>query len=571
MDLFLIDGISPFFKGYRTGKRINWSKIPFEHLEKDGLPDTARLEGITEDFDRFTQRASEMGYNAVTLDDVAHMMPHSEYEEAVNDKLRVYARWYREWIEIARRRGLRVYITTDFMFYTHKSEKNIGRGFNRAVAWFRRLLSEFFDAYPEVEGVILRIGESDGKDVEGDFISRLVVRTPRQARTLVQRLLPVFEERGRMLVYRLWSVGAYRIGDLIWNRETLRKVFGGVESDQLILSIKYGESDFFRYLPLNKQFFRTPHQKIIELQARREYEGCGEFPSYVGIDYQAYRENLIGVEGLVGISVWCQTGGWTRFRRLTFVENSSVWNEINTWVSIRIFQDNMSSTEALQAYADRYLQTTQGLALQDLMTLSDRVIKQLFYIDEYARRKLFFRRVRLPSTLSVYWDRILILHPVRKFLRCLVENGEAKVAQGDRALKEVETMKTLAQKHDLPPDGLELMEDTFALLAEARRYYFLPYSEGQVARMQGLIETYTQRHEIRYSIRLELTPFTLRSRHLRWILQTMVREKRGYRALDQVFTLRILSILFPLLRKLGNKAVPDFVHRQAMGIEAVFK
>ncbi len=32
-----------------------------------------------------------------------------------------------------------------------------------------------------------------------------------------------FERRDRLLIFRTWSVGAYRIGDLIWHRDTLRR------------------------------------------------------------------------------------------------------------------------------------------------------------------------------------------------------------------------------------------------------------------------------------------------------------------------------------------------------------
>ena len=36
----IIDGIAPFFRGYGK-KRVNWSKIPFTHVEKSGMLDAA--------------------------------------------------------------------------------------------------------------------------------------------------------------------------------------------------------------------------------------------------------------------------------------------------------------------------------------------------------------------------------------------------------------------------------------------------------------------------------------------------------------------------------------------------
>ncbi|MDF3130807.1 hypothetical protein P0Y35_16470 [Kiritimatiellaeota bacterium B1221] len=571
MELFLLDGISPFFKGYREGKRINWSKIPFEHLEKDGRADVERLEQITLDFATFCDRAAEMGYTAITLDDMAHMVPHTDYEEPVNQKIRVYAKYYHQWIECARVRGFKVYITTDFLFTTPSSEQKMGRGFANKVGWFRDALSRFYKVYPDVAGIILRIGEVDGKDVEGDFRSQLLVRTPAQARKLLREILPVCEESGRYLIFRLWSVGAYPVGDLIWNRTTLKKIFDPFDSPNLILSIKHGESDFFRHLPLNKQFTRSPHKKIVELQARREYEGCGEYPSYIGNDVEEIKGYLQGVQGLVGMSVWCQTGGWTRFGKLTFMENSSVWNEINTWVCIRIFKYQESAPQALRSFAASYLKPEQAEALIELMNASDQAVKTLLYIDDYASRKLYFRRVRLPSTLSVYWDRILILHPIRKVLKCLVDSGTAKVDQGQEALHVVDEMRRIARVNHLPEDGLDLMYHSFEILAEARKYYFLPYSEEHVLYLKGLVYRYKSQYPVRYSVRIELTPFTVNSKTLRMFLQVLLREKRGYRTFDHVFTIRFLSILFPVLRRMGKGVVPEFMHKQAMGLEAVFK
>gem|GEM_PF-2464952 len=52
--------------------------------------------------------------------------------------------------------------------------------------------------------------------------------------------------------------------------------------------MKHGESDFFCRTPLNKACFRVKQAKISELQARREYQGAGEFPSYIGRDCEHF-------------------------------------------------------------------------------------------------------------------------------------------------------------------------------------------------------------------------------------------------------------------------------------------
>ena len=153
-------------------------------------------------------------------------------------------------------------------------------------------------------------------------------------------MLPEFENRGRDLIFRTWTVGAHRIGDLIWHRGTLEKTLEGLDSPNLIVSMKHGESDFFRYLPLNRAFFRVKQRKIIELQARREYEGAGEYPSFIGWDCEHFAKELAHAENIAGISVWCQTGGWHRFRRRAFLENDQrdIWIRLNTAAAIGVFK-----------------------------------------------------------------------------------------------------------------------------------------------------------------------------------------------------------------------------------------
>ena len=46
------------------------------------------------------------------------------------------------------------------------------------------------------------------------------------------------ERRQKNLVFRTWTVGAYPVGDLQWNRRTFDRVFGGITSDRLVISMK---------------------------------------------------------------------------------------------------------------------------------------------------------------------------------------------------------------------------------------------------------------------------------------------------------------------------------------------
>jgi len=286
MNIFMIDGIGPFFRNIDR-RRINWSKIPFRHLDRGGFPAPFKMEAALREFETLVARSSAAGFNAISIDDLAHIAMHPDYSKRLKERIAAYRSYYKRIFEIAAQADMRIYLTSDIIFdppgYPHPL-KSVSK---EILPFLKELLEELFDSFPQTAGLIIRIGECDGVDVEGDFRSILSVRTPAQCRRILEGLLPLFEARRRNLVFRLWTVGAHPVGDLIWNKHTFDKAFGGLESDALILSLKYGESDFFRYLPINPLFFRSRHRKMLEWQARREYEGFGSYPSFTGWDYEA--------------------------------------------------------------------------------------------------------------------------------------------------------------------------------------------------------------------------------------------------------------------------------------------
>ncbi len=474
MELFLIDAIAPFFKGI-TKQRINWSKIPFAHLAIEEPARTIQFAQIAEDLVRFTSKAQEIGYNAVTLDDVAHLADHPSYEPEIRKKIACYQQEFKVLFQLISQQGLRIYLTMDLLSYTPQLKQNIGLDHKQIAQFVHELLQGVFKVFPEVDGIIMRVGESDGKDVRDDFRSELAIRTPQALNELLHQLLPLFETTDKQLILRNWTVGAYRLGDLIWRDTTLSTILAGIDSPQFILSLKYGDSDFFRYLELNPHFFTTTVKKIIELQTKREYEGCGEYPSFIGADYERYAQELQEAENLVGISVWCQTGGWVSFRRLCFLEQAAIWTELNTFVTLHIFRYHQSAEAAVRRYCQR-AQLKEADKVWTLLQLSEQAVKTLLYIPEYASQQLYFRRVRIPPLLAVYWNAIFINHSMRKIMRHFVRDTSGCIAQGYEALQTITSMRHLARQCDLPEEDLDYMYDTFAILTLAREYYFLPYS-----------------------------------------------------------------------------------------------
>jgi hypothetical protein len=570
MDLVLIDAIGPFFRGYDK-RRINWSKIPFEHLPLTGVEREERWQVIREEMAVFADRAMALGCNAVTLDDVAHVTLHPWYEEEAVAMITVLREEFRKIVALLREKGLRVYFTTDFVTTTQAIDLRVGNDVEALSAFFQEVVTRFLDDFSEVEGVILRIGESDGQDVAGVLRSRLVLRSAEQTNRLLLRLLPEFEKKNRKLIFRTWTVGSYLIGDLIWHRGRMAQLLDGVDSPAFLISMKYGESDFFRYLPLNRHFFRTNHAKIIEFQARPEYEGAGEYPSYMGWNCERYARELHGATNVVGLSVWCQTGGWHAFRRLTFLDKNAVWAELNVHAIVKIMRHGWTVEQCLDDWFGR----DKSLRANEFLRRCDSVVRRLLYVEEFARQKLFFRRVRIPPLLHVYWDNLFINEAVRTVMTNFVLDPEAALREGEAAFAHFQHLPGLAEEIGLPVDDVLFMQDTFYLILLARRYYLLPEDAALREEILNAKAAYKERWprplRQRYRIRVSFEPFHVKRRTMQWVGRLLIRRQRGYRRLmDRVFTLNVLSWIYKFFRNRHQEAVPKFLRKSAMGVDSLF-
>lgn len=569
--LYLIDTIGPFFRGYQR-RVINWSKIPWDHAGRQGA---AWWEQVCRDLNVLARQASAWGFNAASIDDVAHLADHPGIEPEVRQRIERYRVEMRRCFTVLKQAGLAVHVTMDVFSATPWLEKSLRIKRQPVNLYLAELLDRFFTDFPEVAGIIVRIGESDGKDVRDDFHSRLVIQTPADARRFLQALLPVFEKHGRRMIFRTWTVGAYPIGDLMWHRDTFTQVFEGITSPALVVSMKYGESDFFRYLPLNRNFFRTALPKIVELQTRREYEGCGEYPSPVGWMYEQHARELRQAENVIGCMVWCQTGGWVPFRRIAFLDPEAVWTDLNTFVTLRVMRDGWLVEDAVRAFArERHLGDVD--ALLELLRLADECVSELLYIEEYARQKLFFRRVRIPPVLQVYWGNVFISHSLRRLLRYFVRDADAALRSARRCLDNLDRMLLLAQRAGVPVEDIEYMRDTFRILALSREYYFAENAPDIEARILAAKTAYKAKYpkrglRARYRIKTDFKPLLLNPRYLAWAVQFLLRRQRGYRVIDRIIILNGLSLIYRLVAARKPDLVPGFASQSAMGVDVVFK
>ncbi len=570
--LILIDAIGPFFRDYKK-VRVNWSKIPWRRIQKLSVLERRKFfDQVQIDLAVFCARAANAGCNAVSLDDLPHLADHHLYEAEVRERIRESQIEFRKLFNVAHSAGLKIFLTMDVIAFTPALEKALGNHAGRIHEFAKELFGKFFEEFPEVSGAILRIGESDGQDVKDEFRSRLVLKNPAMVNKFLKEVLPVFERHKRTCIFRTWTVGAHQVGDLIWRDATLTRTVRGINSPALVLSMKFGESDFFRYLSLNRNFFVTNIPTLIELQTRREYEGCGEFPSFIGNDYERFALELRNSPNFHGVNLWCQTGGWTPFRRLVFLEESAIWTEINTLVTIRMFKYNELWEEAVRHFPGCEKDPVSWI---ELLRLSEEVIKELLYVSDYAKQKMFFRRVRIPPLIGIYWHNIFIGQAIKRIMNHFVEDGEACIREAESAMTKIARMRVLAEKCALPVHDIDFMSDTFKILVLAREYFFRPFNEDIACRLTEAKKAYKKKYppnsRRRYAIKLNLEPFQIKAHHLSWFLKYLIRNQSRYRFIDQIIGLRLLSYTYFVLKRARPKMIPEFARKSAMGIDAIFK
>ena len=542
MKLYLIDALGPFVD--EKNPPHNWSTTPL--YDEEGI--IHHHERIIARFERFIERISALGYNAISIDDLPHLVTLDIYPEALQEKLCEYKKLYTELFALATRHNIKVFVNFDVMYFNQEIERYTKGSHKKIIHIIERSLTHLFEEYA-VAGIITRVGECDGIDREGPFKSRLTIKNAKQARMYLKKLLPLFEKHDKTWIFRTWSVGAYRIGDMIWNRKTFTEVFKGIKSNSLVISIKYGETDFFRNLELNPLFETHGYHLIIELQTRREYDGFGELPFYTGWDYEKYYQALKNNPHLVGIFVWCMTGGWRKSNRVTFLENSSPWVELNTISTLEIFKGRKT---AEQCIVDFFGSEKMIEYLKQYNALS----KEIMYQDNEP--VLYFRKLRVPPLLWIFWDNITINSFIKSYFSVIINDTV------DLSEQDIRELHLLGQSCDVPRNTF--ITDTLFILYFCRKAL---ESKITLEELHKKVAEYDKKYPGFFKFSISKTLDTKRAALM---LRTLIRRDKKYRFIDSALLNRFY--LFPIVRLLlaiNKKYLPGFVGTQAMPFKTLLK
>lgn len=512
----IIDSIGPFFINCKK-EVYNWSKVPFESIKPKDFPD------IKKAFIKYIKKVKSLGYDSISIDDLAHLLPLDIYPKSLRLKIAGYQKLYNELFKEASKLNLDIYINTDLMFFNKYIKRKIR--LNGKKKFLKEYIIKTFEFYQKynIKGIIFRIGEQDGVDVKGDFKSKIIIKHPKQLSKYLKELIPVFEKYKKYIIIRTWTIGIHEIGDLIWNKKTYDQSFN-IDSPYLIISMKYGQGDFFRNLPLNPLFF-TKHKKIIELQTRMEYDGFGDLPYYVGWDYNKYLKQLKSAN-LVGIHTWCQTGGWNNKKSLTFIKNSSIWNELNTKATIDIYNKKSPEYPIEKILGKDYI-----TYIKEYNNISNKIL--------YPKKLFFFRRVMAPPILWLQWDNITI----NAFTKAYFYLGNKKENIN------LNNFKKISQK---------LKADTKIIKTLELFYNCRKLLEGDKADISNTNS---------YKISIDKKE----NRLLHYFLRIFIRKKQNYRFIDHILLTKIMSKFQLWFISLFNKYKPEFLNNRAIHFKKLFK
>jgi hypothetical protein len=269
------------------------------------------------------------------------------------------------------------------------------------------LFDELFERFPQLDGFIIRVGETYLFDTPFHIGNSPIPRvgnswTPTyfydetlhqkeseptwanaQVSTYIKLINFLREEicvkHDKVLMFRTWDIFPDKLHAV---PEHFLQVTNQIAPhDKLIFSIKHTALDFWRRVKVNECLGLGKHSQIIEVQCQREYEGKGAYPNYVmdGV-INGFEENAvkIGLANLLqnplirGVYSWSRGGGWYG----PYIK-SEFWADLNAYVLANFAKDSsVSEAEIFAKYCREkmFLDEKSSAKFRQICFLSARAI-----------------------------------------------------------------------------------------------------------------------------------------------------------------------------------------------------
>ncbi len=346
--------------------------------------------------------------------------------------------------EKCREAGLSIWAQSDLVLFPKRLiekfgiEDDFGDPNNPLVEkLLRAQVNEMFDQFPELDGLVIRIGETYLHDAP---YHKGKIDNKRSAEKTIIPLLNILRDeicvkRDKQLLFRTWLAFDKKV-------EPYMVVNDAIEPHKnLTIAVKFCDGDFHRTTNFSKVIGEGRHRQVIEVQSAREYEGKGAYPNYIahgvieGFEEYDYmpEEELNGIrefylkkpELFAGIWTWSRGGGWGG----PYIQNE-LWCDINTWVMAQWAQDPAVEEELI---FNRYAKEKLGLKGDDVSKL-----RELCLLSAEA---VVRGRNTVEGDMNVWWTRDAgIGKPVFK-----TENYDRILKQKDEAVEKWQQIIKLAE------------------------------------------------------------------------------------------------------------------------------
>lgn len=410
----------------------------------------------------------------------------------------------------AKQAGLQVYYHIDLFVLPKKivetykeeicnDEGKISLDKPKTLEIHRILLDEIFSKFPEIDGLIVRVGETYLHDTPYHMGNGAVVYKDREKeKQQFVRLLQFLREEicvrnEKLLFFRTWDCYPNRFhADLEYYLDVTNQI---EPHDNLYFSIKHTALDFWRRVHWNDCLTQGKHKQIVEIQCQREFEGKGAYPSYVMnhvINGDKHLKKVIGLKDQVhdthiqGIYVWPRGGGWNG----PYLTNE-FWCKLNTYV---ISQYAMNPTRTEEEIFYEFVRNEMNLIGNDaklfrqVCLLADEAILKTCYIEEYDKT---LNESLMPSCIWFRDDRLGSVFHLKNAFKLLREEGTLQKALDEK--KEGWTMwcqiRDICNQIDFSktPDGdfIKLSVEYACRLFEATYYGWRIMAQGYVFDQTG--------------------------------------------------------------------------------------
>ncbi|MEI6195839.1 MAG: hypothetical protein WCS42_16080 [Verrucomicrobiota bacterium] len=322
----------------------------------------------------------------------------------------------------AKAAGLDVYCMSDLILFPKRLVSLYGMSTTmgninntNTELWLRRELNLMFTQFPQLDGIVVRIGETYLQDAP--YHQGKIDNQTSPSLTIIPLMNILRDEvcvkLGKKVIFRSWGSFDVTLTDFL-------AVSAAVEPHtNLTWSIKHVEGDFHRGNNFSKVLGQGRHKFIVEVQCAREYEGKGAHPEYIangvieGFEEHLARMGTNQIRSLrdlyqqstlfCGVWTWSRGGGWEG----PYLKNE-LWPDLNAWV---MAQWSLNPTNTEESIFNRYaverlqLPTNQVASFRQLALLSAQAVYRGKrstgnYLDPWWNRDQYFRFPILPANTT---------------------------------------------------------------------------------------------------------------------------------------------------------------------------